>query len=203
MKTPVQTVKLTDLKIELQPPVNVSPIGETLAQARRSHDPCERPVEAAATEAKLGDQAASPQPKPVVVDVRTAHRWNAECLHRYRQASERQLVARGRFNLALRDWENATMQTVSPDQLIRSHIDAETKLRADVKAGLVSPRKTPDQPGPSAIDRLAFYSKNSGRRPGGGNSFRRGGQDKNAEVRREAQARAELVFRAKQLVAGK
>jgi hypothetical protein len=137
----------------------------------------------------------SPQPKPFpVVDVRTASRWHAECLLRYRQANERMLTARGRFNLALRDWQNATTQTITPDQLIRSHIDAETKLRADVKEGRVSPRKSPDQPGPSAIDQFAFYTKTTGRRPGGGGSFRRGGRDKNAEVRRQAEA----AFRAKQ-----
>jgi hypothetical protein len=167
MNTPVKTVKLTDLKI---PP----------------------PVEAAASVMASGDTSMSPQPKPV--DVRTAQRWNAECLYRFRQASERQLVARGRFNLALRDWENATKQSISADQLIRSHINAETQLRHDVKAGLAPPRKSPDRPGPSAIDQFAYYTKTTGRRPGGGGSFRRGGRDKNAEVRRQAEA----AFRAKQ-----
>ncbi len=147
-------------------------------------------VEAAAT--VVDTPPLVPEPKPV--DIPTAQRWHAECLLRYRQANERQMVARGRFNIALRDWLSATMQIISPEELRRQHINAETKLRADVLAGRVSPRKTPDQPGPSAIDRLAFYSKDQGRRPGGGNSFRRGGVGQNELLRRQAEA----AFRAKQ-----
>ncbi len=147
------------------------------------------PPAATAAVAQSGDGA--PQPKP---GVREHQRWHAECLQAYRQANERQLVARGRRNLALRDWQNATMQTITPEQLIRSHIDAETQLRADVKEGRVSPRKSPDQPGPSKIDQFAFYTKNAGRGAGGGSSFRRGGVGQNELLRRQAEA----AFRAKQ-----
>jgi hypothetical protein len=144
---------------------------------------------AMAAVAQSGDGA--PPPKP---GVREHQRWHAECLQAYRQANERQLVARGRRNLALRDWQNATMQTITPEQLIRSHIDAETQLRADVKEGRVSPRKSPDQPGPSKIDQFAYYTKNQGRGAGGGSSFRRGGKGQNELLRQQA----EQAFRAKQ-----
>jgi len=153
-------------------------------------------VEAAPSRPSGDGTAAQPKPLPSVIpDVPTAQRWHGEAMLRYRQAVDRQRVATGRRNLALRDWQVATAQTITPEQLIRQHINAETQMRHDVKAGLVSPYKTPDQPGPSAIDEFAFATRKQGRRPGGGGSFRRGGQDKNAEARRQA---IEL-FRAKQI----
>lgn len=103
-----------------------------------------------------------------------AQQAHVDCQIRLQAAADRRPTVNGALSIALRNWQNATMQTITQEQLVRQHLASETQLRADRAAGRVPERATP-QIANSAIDRFAFYTKAHGRGTGGGRSFGRGG----------------------------
>lgn len=95
----------------------------------------------------------------------------SESTVRMRLADERVRECRGRVAECITRWQ--TIHAGNFEGLIREHIANENRLRAERVASGQS--RVTGHPGPSEIDRFAFYTKQSGRRAGGGGSFRRGG----------------------------
>ncbi len=100
------------------------------------------------------------------------HRVQTDCYQRLQAATNRQRECRARVALMLSRWQNATMQTISREQLVRQHLANETQLRKDRAEG-----RAPQQVQPrlgSAIDAFAYHTRHMGRGAGGGRSFGRG-----------------------------
>jgi hypothetical protein len=116
---------------------------------------------------------AAPRP---VLSVVEAQRRLVEVQLRCACATDRQREMRGKLGLALEKFQRATLQTQTPEQLLRQHLESEARLREDRKAGRVAPR--PQRRLGSAIDAFAFHTKDSGRGAGGGRAFGRGAYPK-------------------------
>jgi hypothetical protein len=134
-----------------------------------------RPENPARVSFRASDQAAglmasAPSPTLSVIE---AQRRVMDSQMRSARAADAQRAARGNVALALEKFQRATMQTQTPEQLIRQHLESEAQLRADRAAGKIAPRGGQRRLG-SAIDAYAFYTKASGRGAGGGAAFRRG-----------------------------
>ena len=136
-----------------------------------------------------GDQS-SPQARPVttqiepprpVLSVVEAQRRLVEVQLRCARATDRQRKARGNVALALEKFQRATMQTCTPEQLVRQHIESENQLRADRAAGKIAPRGGQRRLG-SAIDSFAYHTRAMGRGAGGGAAFRRGARPGSART---------------------
>jgi hypothetical protein len=118
-----------------------------------------------------GNAPAKATPRSVL-SVNEAQRALTESHVRMARATDAQRTARGNVALALEKFQRATMQTCTPDQLIKRHLASEAQLRVDRAAGKVAPRGGQRRLG-SAIDAYAFYTKASGRGAGGGRAFGR------------------------------
>lgn len=116
-----------------------------------------------------GDTMLPPSPLSVV----EAQRRLVEAQLRCARATDRQRQARGNVALALEKFQRATMQTQTPEQLMREHIASENEQRRLRVEGKLPSRGGQRRLG-SAIDATAYYSRNAGRGAGGGNAFRRG-----------------------------
>lgn len=92
---------------------------------------------------------------------------------RMHEAEARQRDYRGRVAAAITQWQVACDAPATFEDLVRSHIQSENRLRAErVANGEV--RTAGGRPGRSVVDQFAAATRASGRRAGGGNSFRRG-----------------------------
>ena len=100
------------------------------------------------------------------------HRVQSDCQQRLQQATIRQRDCRARVARSLQRWQNATMQTITQEQLVRAHLASETQLRKDRAEGR-SPQRAQPRLG-SRIDEFAYYTRAHGRGTGGGRAFGRG-----------------------------
>jgi hypothetical protein len=110
---------------------------------------------------------------PPILSIADAQRNLIGTQLRVQRATDGQREARGRVALALEKFQRATMQTCTPEQLVRQHIESENQLRADRAAGKIPPRGAQRRLG-SEVDRFAFYTRANGRGAGGGRAFARG-----------------------------
>lgn len=94
-----------------------------------------------------------------------------DCERRVAAAQDRRRVCNSRVNVAQGRWQDATRQTISQEQLVRSHLASEIELQKDRAEGRVPGRAVPHLG--SAIDAFAYYTKAHGRGTGGGRSFAR------------------------------
>jgi hypothetical protein len=129
---------------------------------------------AVADEAAPADEwrGTSSSPQARLVSVTEASNLVSESQLRCQLATDRQRECRGRVALALEKFQRATMQTCTPEQLVRQHIASSNQERADRVAGKAPVR--PQRRLGSAVDSFAFHTRNSGRGAGGGAAFRRG-----------------------------
>lgn len=154
---------------------------ERVADAKHSTDPLVHEVACTADPLADIDPLAEPLANASVslpdavatLSVAELQQQRVESMMRCQRATDAQRECRGRVALALQQFQRATMQTQTQEQMIRQHIESENKLRADRAAGKISPRGGQRRLG-SAIDTTAYYSRNAGRGAGGGNAFRRG-----------------------------
>ena len=100
------------------------------------------------------------------------HRVQTDCYQRLQQATIRQRECRARVALMLSRWQQATMQTISREQLVRQHLAHEAQLRKDRAEGR-APQRTQPRLG-SKIDEHAFYTRAHGQGAGGGRAYGRG-----------------------------
>ena len=100
------------------------------------------------------------------------HRVQSDCQQRLQQATNRQRECRHRVAMSLQRWQNATMQTITQEQLVRQHLAHETQLRKNRVEGRGPERATPRLG--SKVDEFAFYTRAHGRGTGGGRAFGRG-----------------------------
>ncbi len=100
------------------------------------------------------------------------HRVQTDCYQRLQQATTRQRECRARVARSLQRWQQATMQTISREQLVRQHLANETQLRKDRAEGR-APQPAPPRLG-SKVDEFAYYTRAHGRGTGGGRAFGRG-----------------------------
>jgi len=124
---------------------------------------------------------ASGDALPPPLSVVEAQRRLVDSQMRCARATDRQRKARGNVALALEKFQRATMQTCTPEQLVRQHIESENQLRADRAAGKIAPRGGQRRLG-SAIDSFAYHTRAMGRGAGGGGAFRRGAKPASART---------------------
>ena len=123
-------------------------------------------------QAHLADTPANGAAPSRPVSVADAQRALVDSQMRSARATDAQREARGNVALALERFQRATMQTQTPEQLVRAHIESENQLRADRVAGKIPQRGGQRRLG-SAVDAFAFHTRASGRGAGGGRAFGR------------------------------
>lgn len=123
----------------------------------------------ASQEAAEPDVMTAPPPTLSVNDAR-AHLEEAQAATRI--ATDRQRDCRSRLAFALAEFQRATMQTSTFEELARQHIASENEQRRLRVEGKLPPRGGQRRLG-SAVDSFAYHTRNMGRTAGGGRAFAR------------------------------
>lgn len=134
-----------------------------------SHNGAALPASAATVAGSLVMKAPSPSP---TLSVAAAQQALIESQLRVQEATDWQRHWRGMVAVALEKFQRTTMQTTTPEQLIRQHLESENEQRRLRAEGKLPPR--PERRLGSAVDAFAYYTRASGRSAGGGRAFNRG-----------------------------